>query len=265
MRTVAIFSLLLLPVTLLSSSAFAETRLGDSCDLSILGVRDNTDFMHFDNALREAVQARDAAALSRLVQFPLRLNYQNGSHVAVSNATALQDRLATTWPILHKAVIGQQPGELFCNAEGVMYGDGEIWAGPTGGVAAPFRITSISLPDSAAVAVPAQAKPAEANVQLACNTDRFHIVIDGNGDDASRYRSWNKPHAAPDKPAMELAGKANGEGTGSCFHRIWDFRNGNADYVLSEPGCSEGNVPGNAKAQLEVLVGGKSQLKSWCY
>ena len=143
-----------------------------------------------------------------------------------------------------------------------MYGDGEIWANPGSGAAAAFHITSMNLPQQRTAT---HSAGANSKVQLACSTDHFQIVIDEQANDTSRYRSWNHPHAAPDDPAIALIGKPRFEGTGSCAHRIWDFRNGNTDYSLSETGCGDGSTPAKAKAQLEVQVGGKSQLKSWCY
>jgi hypothetical protein len=143
-----------------------------------------------------------------------------------------------------------------------MYGNGENWVNRVGtGKAQQFRVVAINVPDGTAT----KTKPGEAKVQLACSTDRFHIVVDADDGGTPRYRSWNKPHMPPDQPSLELKGKDEGEGTGACFHRIWRFKNSNADYVLSEPGCSDGNVPKAATAQLEVLIGGKSQLTSWCY
>lgn len=257
MRIPACVAFSLLSASLFSSPALAGTRLGDGCDLSVLGVQDDTGFIHFDHALREAVTASNAAALSKLAEFPLRIG-----GTSVANAAALQSRLSDAWPALQKAVEAKPPGALFCNAEGVMYGDGEIWVNPGNGAAAPFRVTSMNLPEQRGATSHAGKG---SQVQLACSTDHFNISIDAQANDTSRYRSWNKPRAAPDDPAIELVGKANFEGTGSCAHRVWDFRNGNADYILSEPGCGDGSTPAKAKAQLEVRIGGKSQLRSWCY
>lgn len=243
-------------------SATAQTRLGDSCDLAVLGVRNDANFMRFDNALREAVEGRNAQALAGMLQFPLALN-TGGRRATIANPAAWQERFtgpfaAALWPLLHKAVIGQQPGALFCNAEGVMYGNGEVWATPVG---QGFRVSAINLP--AAAPGGDAAKP---TVLLGCSTDKFRIVIDAMGEGAARYRSWNQPHAAPDTPAMELAGAAaQGEGTGMCFHRSWRFRNGNVTYAVSEPGCNDGSVPVGAKARLEVDIAGKPQLQAWCH
>lgn len=244
-------------------SAFADTRLGDGCDLSIFGVADKSEFLRFDNALRSALDKQDATALALLVRFPLALNYADGGRVSLNNEAALQKQFADAFsPTLRKIISAQKPEALFCKADGVMYGNGEIWVDRVGkGKAPQFRIIAVNEPDGSAPKATSDA----AKVQLACSTDKFHIVIDSDTGDAPRYRSWNKPHGPPGKPALELTGASGGEGTGTCFHRTWRFKNRSADYVLSEPGCSDGSVPDKAKAQLEVLIGGKSQLTSWCY
>lgn len=253
---------LLLSAFVTTENASADTRLGDGCDLSVLGAKDKDSFLHFDGALRSALAKQDAAALALLVEFPLTLNYGDGAHVSLNDAATLQIRFAEAFPpALRSAVLAQKSEALFCKYDGLMYGNGELWANLVGeGKAPQFRITAVNLPDVTA----RSPKPAETKVQLACSTDKFHIVIDGK-DDAPRYRSWNTPHAPPDAPALELVGQGDGEGSGVCFHRIWRFRNSNVGYVLSQPGCSEGSVPDKAKAQLEVRIGNRPPLTSWCY
>ena len=152
-----------------------------------------------------------------------------------------------------------------------MCGNGELWASAA---AAPrqqtLRILAINLPQKAtataagAHAAPGGAAIVPATTQLDCRTDKFQILIEAAREEPPRYRSWNRPHGPPDTPAMELVGKVDGEGTGLCLHRRWRFANGNVDFVLSEPGCSEGNVPAKAKALLEVRVAAKTRLSSWC-
>lgn len=258
---------LLLAAAAVCAPARADTRLGDGCDLAILGAKDKGEFMRFDSALNAAIQAQDAAALAPLVKFPLRVNQAGGGHVSIDNAAALQARFAQVFtPAVRAAVTRQKPDALFCKADGgVMYGDGEVWADrlDVAGGGPQFRVTAVNLPAGAAASATAKAPAAaEAKPLLACSTDKFHVVIDGN--DTPRYRSWNKPHAPPDAPALELVGKADSEGSGSCRHRIWRFRSGNVDYVLSEPGCGPA-TPQGAQAQLEVLIGGQSRLRAWCY
>lgn len=225
--------------------------------------------MRFDSALNTALRAQDAAALALLVRFPLRVNQANGGRISLDNAAALQSQFEQVFsPSVRAAVTRQKPESLFCKADGgVMYGDGEVWADRVDvGAARQFRVTTVNVPAGAAAskAPAAAAAAAEAKPLLACSTDKVHVVIDGRDNAAPRYRSWNKPHAPPDAPALELVGKADGEGTGSCFHRIWRFCSGNVEYVLSEPGCGP-NTPKGARAELEVLTAGQSRLRSWCF
>lgn len=267
MRMIWLAGLLVGACLFASTSASATARLGESCDLSVLGAKDSSGFLHFDNALREALEARDAGAVAALISFPLQLNLAGGGHETVRDAAAFQRQSGALLPVLRKAVMAQQPGELFCNMNGVMYDNGTIWANPVGsGIAAPFLITSVNLPKG--VSLQAAATPATAAAarkpELACKTDKFRIEIESMGDGKPLYRAWNLPHAAPEPPAMELAGNVTREGTGMCSHRIWHFRNGNTDYVVTEPGCTDGSEPAGAKAQLEVDIAGKPRLKAWC-
>lgn len=257
-----------IPIVLLLAAAAltparADTRLGDDCDLANLGVKDKAEFMRFDAALRTALEQKDATALALLVRFPLRVNYADGRRGSLANAAALQSRFEQVFgPAVREAIARQKPEALFCRADGVMYGNGEVWASEVDvGKTQQFRVTAVNVPEGGAAA---SAPAADVQPLLACSTSKFRIVIDGREGAAPRYRSWNKPHAPPDAPALELVGTADGEGTGACFHRIWRFRNGNVDYVVSEPGCGP-DTPNGARAELEVLIGGQSRLRAWCF
>lgn len=265
MRSIWLAGLLAVSCLFASTAASAAARLGASCDLAVLGASDSSGFLRFDNALREALEARNAGAVAALVSFPLQVNLASGGHQTLRDATAFRQQAAALLPVLRKAVMPQQPGQLFCNADGVMYADGTVWANPVGsGGAAPFRITSMNLPKG--VSLGAAGTPVAARKpELACSTEKFRIEIEAMGDGKPLYRAWNLPHAASAVPAMELAGTMTREGTGVCSHRIWRFRNGNTDYVVTEPGCTDGGgVPAGAKAQLEVDIAGKPRLKAWC-
>lgn len=244
-----------------ATPAPADTRLGEACDLAAVGAEDRADFLRFDAALRAALERQDAAATARLVQFPLRLNGAGGGHASLDDSAALEKRFGEAFPpAVRKAVIEQKSADLFCKSDGVMYGQGELWANLVGaGSSQTFRVTAINLPTGVEPKSEADASHAD----LACSTDKFHIVIDGG--DAPRYRAWNQPHAPPDPPAMALSGRRGGEGTGPCFHRIWRFRNSNVEYVLSEPGCTEDSVPERAKARLDIRIGNRPPRSAWCY
>lgn len=254
----------LLLVALLSPGLLAlaaetepDADLGASCNLAVLGVTDKRDFLRFDRELRAALATQDIATLSLLVDFPLRVNYADGSTIALDNPAALQQRFAEIFPpALRKIVSDQKVDNFFCKEDGgLMYGNGELWVQVLGaGARQRFRVAALNVPALAA-------KPTN-QVQLACETAKYRIVIDTK-ETTSRYRAWNKPRSAQDKPDLELTGKLDYEGTGSCAHRIWHFTNADTVYEVGEPGCTES--PQGATAQLQVLLKGKSQLETWCY
>lgn len=237
--------------------AAAQTRLGESCDLAVLGQRDTAAFMRFDQALRDAVHRRDAPALQRLLQFPLALN-RGERRSALADGAAWQGQFSDAWwPLLQQAVSAQPPEQLFCNAEGVMYGNGTLWAGPDG---QRVRVRTINLPKEAAAVGPSRARSA----LLSCSTGKHRIEIDAAPDGTPRYRCWNEPHAPPEAPAVDLTGQVDAEGTGSCARRSWRFDSGHVRYVVSEPGCSDASVPAGAKARLSVDIAGRRALDAWC-
>lgn len=51
-RTFGWLALLLASWLLVPVTARAATRLGDGCDLSVLGAHDTSGFLHFDSSLR---------------------------------------------------------------------------------------------------------------------------------------------------------------------------------------------------------------------
>lgn len=147
MRSTWLAGLLAVACLFVVTTASAAARLGESCDLSVLGAKDSSGFLHFDNALRAALEARDAGAVAALVSFPLRVNLAGGGHQTLRDAAAFRQQSASLLPVLLTAVTARPTAALFCNANGVMYANGTIWASPVGsGSAAPFRIIALNLP-----------------------------------------------------------------------------------------------------------------------
>src|SRR5437773_202946 len=71
----------------------ADTWLGEKCDLSVVGGSDKEEFLAFHRELSAALAKHDPTALSFLVNFPLRLNQNDGSLILLGNPTALQRQL----------------------------------------------------------------------------------------------------------------------------------------------------------------------------
>ena len=81
----------------------------------------------FFEQVRSAILANDAAALLNSIAFPLRVNAAE-THVIASREQFLKERDQ----IITRDVIEQvrlaDPGQVFCNWQGDMLGDGVMWA-----------------------------------------------------------------------------------------------------------------------------------------
>jgi len=244
-------------ITLAPSAAFPRgTSLGQSCDLAVVGATDTKPFLAFDRELRTALSKLDMLSLALLVTYPLRINENRGKY-SLDDPAALQSHFQEVFPpSVRKAVIEQKPEAFFCNAEGIMYGSGDVWVGPT---AVGYAIKTINLPYMGAV-------PAS-RLEFVCNLNKHRIVIDTTSGTV-RYRAWNKPRPLSDTPDLEIpTGKQGFEGTGPCAYPVWTFSRGGTEYsVRGLGGCSgDSNQPEGARGMLEVTAAGRSLARSWCY
>jgi hypothetical protein len=82
----------------------------------------------FARSLQSALQRHDAPSVAALVAFPLRVGTEGNQARRVVRAELLRslDRVFT--PAVVKAVLAQDPAALFQNGQGVMFGNGEVWA-----------------------------------------------------------------------------------------------------------------------------------------
>jgi len=234
-------------------AGFAQpTRLGPSCDLSIVGAKETRSFLDFDRDLRAALSAADPASTALLVEFPLRVNTGHGSY-SVNDPAILQARFQEAFsPAVRKAVLDQKTNDIFCNYTGVMYGNGAVWVELT---KAGYAIQTINL---------ASSESAGAGVDFVCRTEKHRILIDHIASADLRYRVWNRPRALAEKPDLEIAaGKKDVEGTGPCAHAIWTFTNGATTYSIDETGCAPSTE--GVKGRLTVSTGGKQQAQWPCY
>jgi len=255
-------------------SAFADTRLGESCDLSLFGIKDKDEFLRFDHDLRAAIETQESARLAPLILFPLRVNYAGDKHLSLKDDAGLRKQFPGVFSAAVRAAIAQQKIDaLFCRDQGIMYGDGEIWIGVVGtGSSVRFGIQTVNMPEPSVI-VGGLLQPLQK--PLNCTAQKVQISIDYPTEPSknhhivpARYRAWNSPHTAQDKPDLELTGDVGigkGRQEGQCDFRTWRFKNGNTEYFLSEPACPKKPVPEGARAELQVSTDGRPQLISWCY
>lgn len=100
---------------------------------AVAGVRDPGDVLAFVESLREVVRSKNRAAFAEMVQYPFH-TYVRGrvKLVCRTKAEFLRsfDRIVTSRVL--KAVEEQRYDDLFCNCQGVMIGNGEVWFGTVG-------------------------------------------------------------------------------------------------------------------------------------
>lgn len=115
----------LLVALLLASPAVAQesatmTRIDD-----ILG--DHAKYDPVIKDLQDGVRAQDAKLVAALVNYPITVTI-SGKQVVIPTAAdfaARYDEIIT--PDIAKAVVDQKYDNLFVNAQGIMFGDGQVW------------------------------------------------------------------------------------------------------------------------------------------
>lgn len=77
--------------------------------------------------LQQAVAAKDAAAVAAMVDYPFVATI-DGRKIPIHDAAAFvaqYDKIVT--PAIAEVIARQKYSELFVNAEGVMFGSGQVW------------------------------------------------------------------------------------------------------------------------------------------
>lgn len=82
----------------------------------------------FARSFQAALQHKDLPRVAAMVSFPLRVNTEGGPRRRVGQAELLKSFDQVFTPSVVKAVLAQDPDALFQNQQGVMFGDGEVWA-----------------------------------------------------------------------------------------------------------------------------------------
>jgi len=219
----------------------------------------------FYRALRQAVARHDAAATARLIEFPLHLNGEKGVVTSLENARALEEHFDEAFPPGLRADLASFAGDDWWTIRGpseLAIGKGLLWAKLIGdGKEEHYLLATVNLSSNHTIDWHSK------GLQYTCQTEKHYIAIDGPGkaDQRVRYRAWNKPHFPPDPPDMEAAGSWDTRGMGPCEVFSWTFVKGKTTYLLEEMECTQGDEPADAKAELEVSIGGKLERVWWCY
>lgn len=77
--------------------------------------------------VRAAIIGGNAEQIAGFMAFPLRVN-QTGTRVVSTREQFLRERARILTPDVVKRVRDADPGQVFCNSQGEMLGDGVLWA-----------------------------------------------------------------------------------------------------------------------------------------
>jgi len=104
----------------------------------------------FARSLQSALQRHDERAVAALVAFPLRVGMGKGQARHVGRAELLRSLDGVFTPTVVQAVLAQDPAALFQNHQGVMFGNGEVWAAevcpPKRQASCPLRVITVNRP-----------------------------------------------------------------------------------------------------------------------
>lgn len=248
-------------LSFLSKPASSQAAaLGENCDLSVLGAKETKSFLEFDREFRYALSNQNAGVMALLVKPSLRVSDDRGTFY-IEDARSLQSRSQEIFtPAVRDTVLKQRPENLSCFDNGVMYGNGVVWANYTG---QRYVIGTVNVPASAHAP-----KSTERTIEFACNADKHRVIVDAVGEGAPRYRAWTKPHSLTETPDLEIAGgKREFQGSGVCAYTIWRFTSGGTEFDVDQPQtCYEEShpPPADSTGLLEVSVPGKPVVSWWC-
>jgi hypothetical protein len=237
---------------------------GSICRLDELGATDRAVFDSFDKRLRAAAASDDARELSRLVKLPLRVNRDHRNIQIKTTEEFLRDASKIFTPGIRRG-ISEQHG-FSCASGGLMYAGGAVRVKlDRSGRYENYVVFTVNAGDVDAAARPSRTNPER---KMACRTPRHLVIVDDIGDGKLRLRSWSlgaEPERMVDlatRPDLELNdGRSTSAGTGPCSHQAYSFTNNDAEYSISEPGCTDGSL-GAARGSLSVRQHGKS-LGEW--
>lgn len=233
-------------------------RVGESCDLAVVGATEKESFLQFDRDLRAALKGNDAVALSMLMQFPVRVNVGAGASISMNEPAVLGPRFSEVFSAeLRSRVLERGLEQTFCNWNGVMYGNGDLWVGLDDHG---YGIWVVNQGEST--------QPETSEVAFSCRGSHSRSVITRKDGGEFRYRSWGAERPLSGPPDTDIrSGTRSREGTGSCGHWIWTFKTPKGMVQVSELGCTSDSdpPPQGARGWRLVKPNDGAPLKIWCF
>lgn len=117
----------LLSTFLISFSIFAGSDSTGMCNIEAANFKSQTEVTDFLVKLQNKAKLRDAKSLGEFISFPVRVNHKGTLKKihSLSDFNSIASEVITSNVI--DVILNQKPEEIFCNYQGIMLGDGEIW------------------------------------------------------------------------------------------------------------------------------------------
>jgi hypothetical protein len=133
MKTVFFCALILLFGLVSSAYARNEQFVGDGCpDLAVPGITSKHLLFSTIKGLQEAAASKDEKKISRYLLYPVSINAHSGRKSLRSEKDLEASFAKIFTPKVLSTISQQKPENVFCNYQGVMLGDGEVWIGQRG-------------------------------------------------------------------------------------------------------------------------------------
>ena len=127
MKAILLVLIMIMPLSFAKSLMIApETENSSGCDLEVAGFNEKESFLKFFPLLKEAVKTKDPKKISPFMLYPFKVNGK--TTIKIKDAQEFEAKFKTLFTEKIIAVISNQTIEdLFCQYQGVMFGDGEVW------------------------------------------------------------------------------------------------------------------------------------------
>ncbi len=103
-----------------------ETETSSGCDLEVAGFDEKESFLKFFPLLKEAVRTKDPKKISPYMLYPFKVNGKTTIKIKDPQEFEAKFKTLFTEKII-SVITAQKLEDLFCQYQGVMFGDGEVW------------------------------------------------------------------------------------------------------------------------------------------
>ena len=112
---------------LLSVSSFAGNDSTGMCSIEAANFKSQEEVSSFLLQLQNQAKKRDPKSFTEFIIFPVRVNHHGNLKKINSSVEFNKIASEVITPNVIEVILKQKADEIFCNYQGIMLGDGEIW------------------------------------------------------------------------------------------------------------------------------------------